>query len=191
MRNYEYDYVITLKHPGYKWFNTMNHLLLLISALVLVYGGLHSAQAITHFLFAGAIAIVWAFIYWYYGKKKDHVVLYRFALVLAAVGWFFLPGNSGWIGFLLLLVALLEKQVKFPQEIGVDISGITFNSFPRKHHPWSSISNVVIKDGLITIDYKNNQLFQKPIEEEVEAGLETEFNSFCKQQLQENEPDVS
>ncbi len=44
---------------------------------------------------------------------------------------------------------------------------------------WDEDNNALIKDGLITIDQKNNNLFQKEIEGYVTAELEKEFNDFC------------
>ncbi|MEY4053376.1 MAG: hypothetical protein RL034_294, partial [Bacteroidota bacterium] len=39
------------------------------------------------------------------------------------------------------------------------------------------------KDGLLTLDYKNNTLFQKQIESSVEKELEDAFNLFCQERL--------
>jgi len=49
---------------------------------------------------------------------------------------------------------------------------------------WNEVNNVLIKDGLITIDQKNNKLFQKEIDAGVSLQVENEFNAFCKHQLQ-------
>jgi hypothetical protein len=38
---------------------------------------------------------------------------------------------------------------------------------------------VVLKDDLLTIDYKTNKLFQREIDPGTEASVEKEFNSFC------------
>ncbi|HKG67554.1 MAG TPA: hypothetical protein VKA92_01705, partial [Segetibacter sp.] len=48
---------------------------------------------------------------------------------------------------------------------------------------WNEINNALIKDGLITIDLKNNKLFQKEIDGHVSADIEKEFNDFCKQHI--------
>jgi hypothetical protein len=48
---------------------------------------------------------------------------------------------------------------------------------------WNEINNAVIKDGFLTIDQKNNKLFQKEIEGDVSADIETEFNEFCRHQI--------
>jgi len=40
-----------------------------------------------------------------------------------------------------------------------------------------------LKDGLLTIDFKDNKLFQKEIEEQVSPVLDSEFNEFCRSKL--------
>ena len=82
-------------------------------------------------------------------------------------------------GDIIRLAGLLEKQVKFPQEIGFSEDEISFNTLPRKVLKWNEINNALIKDGLITIDQKNNKLFQREIEGYVSADIEKEFNAFC------------
>jgi hypothetical protein len=42
---------------------------------------------------------------------------------------------------------------------------------------------MLIKDDYITIDFKNNQLIQKQINEAVSDSVMHEFNSFCDTQL--------
>ena len=85
-----------------------------------------------------------------------------------------------------MIAALFERQVKFPYEIAVDPAGIVINTFPKKHIPWSAIQNLMIKDDYITIDFKNNSLIQKQINEPVSDAITSEFNSFCKDQIDAN-----
>jgi hypothetical protein len=48
---------------------------------------------------------------------------------------------------------------------------------------WNEVNNVILKDGLLTIDFKNNKLFQQLILNSDEDINEKEFNDFCRQQL--------
>jgi len=79
--------------------------------------------------------------------------------------------------------AVIEKQVKFPEEIAFDNDEVVMNSFPKKRYSWDAFENVVLKDGLLTLDYKKNTLFQKQIESAVEKEDETAFNVFCQERL--------
>jgi hypothetical protein len=118
-------------------------------------------------------------------KRRNGFSYFRLALLIASVGWFLGAERNIWMGILYAIAGLFEKQVKFPQEVGVSKDEIVFNSFPKRKLQWNEVSNVLIKDGVITIDQKNNKLFQKEINEGVSLHVENEFNEFCRQQLDE------
>ena len=62
-----------------------------------------------------------------------------------------------------------------------DSSLIRQKNFPWKKYHWSELSNVIIKDNLLTIDFKSNKLMQGEIvSHEIN---ETEFNAFAKRNL--------
>jgi hypothetical protein len=115
-------------------------------------------------------------------EKKGRPSLYRIALLLGAWGIFLQPYLS-WLAFIYVAAAVIEKQVKFPEEIAFDNDEVVINSFPKKRYPWDAFENVVLKDGLLTLDYKKNTLFQKQIESAVEKEDEAAFNVFCQERL--------
>lgn len=53
----------------------------------------------------------------------------------------------------------------------------------QKEVNWDEVNNVILKDGLLTIDFKNNKLFQHIILNSDEDISEKEFNDFCEEQL--------
>jgi hypothetical protein len=72
------------------------------------------------------------------------------------------------------------------QEIGFAKTHIIFNGLWNRKHDWAEISNIVLKDGILTIDFKNNRLFQKEtddLDDDDYDGEEDEFNEFCQEQL--------
>lgn len=107
---------------------------------------------------------------------------FRLALVFAAWGWYLQP-NGLFPALVYLLAAFLEGQVKFPQEVAFDPTEVVVNSFPKKHYQWSELANVVLKDNLLTIDFKNNKLVQKETDGSISAREEEEFNDFCRKWL--------
>ena len=42
---------------------------------------------------------------------------------------------------------------------------------------------MILKFGVLTIDFKNNKIIQGEVNDDVPLQVETEFNVFCKQQL--------
>ena len=78
----------------------------------------------------------------------------------------------------------MEYQAKYPLEIGFSNDEIVLNTLFKKIYRWPDLNNVVLKDGLLTMDFKNNRLFQKVAfdEDEMDAD-EAEFNAYCQRQL--------
>ena len=48
---------------------------------------------------------------------------------------------------------------------------------------WSEIANVLLKDGLLTVDFMNNKLFQKLVDDGENEASEEEFNEWCSGHL--------
>ena len=59
---------------------------------------------------------------------------------------------------------------------------IVYPSFPATTFLWNQVSNVVLKDSVLTIDLKTNKLIQVVIEEGADEVEEEEFNRFCQEQ---------
>lgn len=66
--------------------------------------------------------------------------------------------------------------------ISVTKKKIVYYTVPRKNITWEELSNIMVKDGLLTIDFKNNKLLQNETEGD-DYFNEKEFNEFCRQQL--------
>jgi len=184
----EFDFIVSLQRPDFKKYDTITFLLLLAAIFVFLFYLLVDDNH--PWLYAVSIIIVIGrMIYNFYRRKKGEYSDHRISFLVACVTFFFIPSKSFIvIGIALLygVLALLERQIKFPEEIGFNKSGITINTLFKKHYEWNIINNIVLKDGLLTIDYKNNKIFQKEIEEEITSVLEKEFNEFCRLQLVAN-----
>jgi hypothetical protein len=115
-------------------------------------------------------------------KKKKTEMMLTYLVAIAAV--FFLP-FPGKIAY--LLIAFSGYLSTRPEEIGFSEDRIVFKSFFSKTISWSSLNNALIKDGILTLDYKNNKLFQAETDDDEENEeyevSEEEFNAFCAQQL--------
>jgi hypothetical protein len=124
--------------------------------------------------------ICWIFCF--FQAKRGVLPYYRLGLLIASWGWFLQP-NGLIIAGIFLIGALFERQVKFPYEIAFDPAGIVINTFPKKHYPWGYVENAIIKDDLMTLDFKDNKLIQKQINEPVSSTITNEFNAFCAEQI--------
>jgi len=173
-----YDFLITLKKPDYGIVDQVSQLMYLFALLVFgLYYYHYPKNNAAYLYFSAGIIIFWIFAI--IKKRKTGHAFFRSGLLISAAGWFLVPQRNIWMGILYAVAGMLEKQVKFPQEIGFSEDEITFNGFQKKILKWDEVNNALIKDGLITIDQKNNKLLQKEIEGYVTAAIEKEFNDFC------------
>ena len=114
-------------------------------------------------------------------KKKK--VYYSRALLIAALVWMKMPYYQ-WLCFAFIILALLEYQAKYAIEIGFSDTEIKINSLLKKKYHWSDFNNIVLKDGLLTLDFANNKVLQREVEDdEDDEADEDEFNDYCKKQL--------
>ena len=88
-----------------------------------------------------------------------------------------------WIALLCFLLATLYLLAKRPLLVSILKERVSYPSFPKKKISWSELNNIMLKDGLMTIDFKNNKFIQQPVDETKTAVNEKEFNDFCKEQL--------
>ena len=91
-----------------------------------------------------------------------------------AMGWGFVLNVLLWFLYLIarrrLIITISKEEVRYP-------------SFPVKKISWDQISNLILKDDILTIDLKNNKIYQHFVKDADQLVQEEEFNEFCKVQL--------
>jgi hypothetical protein len=108
------------------------------------------------------------------------------AFFWSLVGWLVL----GYILFPLILVTLglMQLFLRKKFEFRFNRQEILLKAFFERRIKWWSLENVVLKDALLTLDFKNNKILQSEILfEESNVPDEKEFNEFCRSQLKEHE----
>jgi len=127
-----------------------------------------------------AIAVFSALIAFYSKYKSERSPLTGAFFVLS-LAWiladYWVVGLLNFL-FMILHIAALQKPI-----VSVSESQVIYPSFPRKKIDWQELSNLMIKDGLLTIDFKNNRIIQQYIADRSSTINEKEFNDFCQQQL--------
>jgi hypothetical protein len=82
-----------------------------------------------------------------------------------------------------LLMGFLYKFSLQPLKIVFTRAKVIKVNFPKRQFDWSSFSNVVLKDNMLTIDFDNNKLLQAEIEPSQNID-EAQFNLFSKTQIE-------
>jgi hypothetical protein len=87
------------------------------------------------------------------------------------------------IAIVILLLGLFEYLVNKDIDCAINHHGITLHTIPIKKYEWKDLNNVLIENGIFTIDQTNNKLFQIDISEEVIPFQKDEFKAFVSSQL--------
>lgn len=158
-------------------------LLCLLSAAVFIQLQLRAGTRFILFgVAAGLIVLGLIWVYFQYRRRRIFIPYSRI-LTVAAIAWFAVP-SIPWVGALVLLLALLERPAKLPLEIGFSDDRIVFNTLFKRRFQWQDFNNIVLKDGLLTLDFKNNKLFQKQtVDDDEDDADEDEFNAYCRLRL--------
>jgi len=170
--------VIPLKNNNAKGFDTISLLLLAISYGCFLYKAIMQYNLVEIMVFglAGAVSGIG-----YYNIKQGRWPLNYSYLIfgVAGIGWFYQGGIGFAIGVLLILAGMLRVRIKHTPTVTATADGVAIQNIFTKHYTWAELGNVIIKDGLLTVDCKNNRLFQKETSEDITEQDEAKFNEFC------------
>jgi hypothetical protein len=113
-------------------------------------------------------------------KKNKEIVF-----LTAAPGIFFYWIFTGYWGIGLIMLSLFGLYLVSKRKLIVNVEHdkIIYPAFPKRTITWDELNNVILKDGLLTIDFKNDKLIQAAI-----INTETnekDFNDFCNLQLKQ------
>lgn len=102
-------------------------------------------------------------------------------VVPVCIGW--LNVGYWWVGIVMWPISLLAQIASNDKKIEFNSKEIKLASPFGKIFIWQELQNIVLKDGLLTLDFKNNKLLQTPILNELTEAETKQFNDFCNQLL--------
>ena len=106
--------------------------------------------------------------------------------VLLAIGAVvsFMALRSFTFSILVFLAGFLTKKIYTEPAVTISSEGIQLKKMSGSPvHAWSEFNNIILKDNLLTLDFKNNYLLQlaiSPVENQVDEKL---FNAFCTNRI--------
>lgn len=178
-----YNFVVVLKNKNKRAVQLTGILLSALAIFLFLYRSFQESGTLINLLPFSILLIL--FIWSVTQIRKKENVHFFLLLVFAGFGLISIEPYN-WIGFIYLIMAYLEKYALLASEIGFSRDHIRFNGWPEKKYPWSAFTNVMLKDGILTMDFRNNKLFQKETDDTEDPeydGSEEEFNQFCADQL--------
>jgi uncharacterized membrane protein len=176
------QYELILKNEKAKFYQSSMLLIILLSILSFIFLAYYTNDLDSRRRLAvAAIAIILYLIFDQLTKNRYNLKLKPIALIYAFYTFirtgYYIPAIALLILMLFYYLSIRELIVKVNKQM------IYYPSFPKKEFNWNQLNNVLLKDEILTIDFKNNKLFQQNIDPHLSRVNEAEFNEFCKQQL--------
>lgn len=182
-RNKVHDYVVVLSNPNLALIEKTGWLLSSLAAAIIIINLFITPNSWLLYL---CLAITLFFgISNYIDKRKNKAIKFKPLLITAGIGLVMLT-DSGPANVLFLIIGLIEGFFLHKTEIGFSQNEIVILRLWKERVAWQDLNNVIIKDGMLTIDFKNNRLVQAPTDDEEDDEYDVdddEFNAFCREQL--------
>jgi hypothetical protein len=176
-----YDYVVTLKRENAHKTDLVSLLLLIFSLLAFSFVQIRNGMNLL--LCLGIAVILSGLLVNLRSARKNKEMRFRYWLFATGICWIGMPYLQ-WLIIPFFVMAMMEAQAKYPLEIGFYSEGVVLNSLFNKKFPWSSLQSVILKDGLLTLDFINNKLIQKEVlDDDDPDAREDEFNDYCRSKL--------
>ncbi len=179
MQTQQFD--IEIKNEKIKTYRTITLLIVVLNTLFFIYLLPDFAQRKSALASLTFIVLYTGYRFYISNKKKKSFYFDEWIFFLLMILWSdnFLIAFLNMICFLLYTISIQKIIYHF------DASRISQKNFPWKKYEWNKISNVILKDNLLTIDYKNNKLFQAEI---ANTDInQTQFNAFAEEQLKKSD----
>lgn len=179
------QFVFTLKDNNQKAFNTFFwflYFLHLIAVSFIITNTKDPRQKIFALVFFILLILFTAIFY----LLKKNIKLFNYQLLIFVLMVLCWPLQAAWLPAIVVIAVILFalKVLKVKNMAVFTMENVIIKrSLFKKVYLWPVIENVVLKDGLLSVDLKNNQLIQlEPLATDTLID-EQLFNQFCRQQL--------
>lgn len=175
---------LLLKNEKLKQYNVFA--LFIIAGNIILFGSiaLSAPDKTSRLIAVAGILLVLPVLLWNIIKPQPAKFRYPKELLLLEIVVLHMVLLFWWAAAITLLLGLLYTIAKRKLAVAVEMAGISYPSFPKRRITWPELNNVVLKDGLLTLDFRNNKLIQVPVAESATTTVdEKEFNEFCSKQL--------
>jgi hypothetical protein len=181
-----YDYVVVLRNDHIHFIEKTGWLLTFLIIMLLVFSIYTTANSTL--LYVCLIITLSLFISNWIEKRKKKNILFKPILITGGLGLSIASSLPVIIGILIIISGLIEKIILQKREFGFSKNIIQENGIFGKKINWGELNRVILKDDILTIDYKNNKLIQVHTDNEDDDDYEVEadeFNAYCQNRLGE------
>jgi len=181
-----YDYVVVLRNDHIQFIEKTSWLLTFLIIMLLVFSIYTTANSTL--LYVCLIITLSLFISNLIEKRKKKNIVFKPILITGGLGLSIASSLPVIIGILIIISGLIEKIILQKREFGFSKNIIQENGIFGKKINWGELNRVILKDDILTIDYKNNKLIQVYTDNEDDDDYEVEadeFNAYCQNRLGE------
>ena len=178
---------LVLKNEKRGLYKRITLFILILNFIFFIYGAIATNQQAERkwFIFGAVVILLSIFISWYrntqYSPLTTHHSLYSAIYAAVIFSWILL--KNYWLALAHLILLLLYLSANRNKIIRFMAAHIFLPGRPGKKIEWKDVTNVVLKDGMLSLDFKNNRLMQAPILENWTREEEQAFNAFCYDQI--------
>ena len=173
---------ISLKNEKLTTYNSLSKLIIFIFFVLFCYLAIFSELRHIRIKSIGTIILLSiCFGLQFYFRSSKYSFSHRPFFFIIILAWINI--EYYWMAGITLLFDIFSKITTRNLEVAFTKNDIQYPSFPIKKIKWDEVAQVILKDGLLTIDFKSNKIIQQTIDEIKTPVDEKEFNDFCRQQL--------
>ena len=176
------EYEIVLKNDKVKLYNRFAIFIFILNAVAIIYflySGYGKIKQSSNGFMALLLLINAVLIYIIASFKKKKQLAFLSLAIGISLYWILI--GYWWISLIIILFFYLYSLSKRKLKVSF-ADQIIYPSIPARVIQWNELNNVILKDGLLTIDFKNNKIIQQLIKHSNHVN-EKEFNEFCREQL--------
>lgn len=171
-------FVIEIPNEKASTYRIVTLIVLLLNFFVFGFVFMHASSSLSEAAAIGGLLVNGiGCIYYLLNKRHLKAPFTEIIFFINAILWLL------WANYILAMLMIVFSLLSFYANKKIRIlftdEGIIYPSFPVKKYSWSETEQVIWKDDILTIDLKNNKLFQLNIET-VPPGFDINtFNAFC------------
>ena len=121
-------------------------------------------------------------------KALEIIILILMLIYSAYKKWYLPVGYSSTALIGIILAYYFEKNNKKDKIASFNEKGIKIPGLGRHSNaPWSEIKNIILKNNILTIDFRNNKLYQAQLSKNNSLLDHNEFIQFAKDKISKNE----
>ena len=177
-------FIITLRNEKEKLYHKLAGLIFIFNGALIAYSLVSQKLNRTQISIAIAsltLVLITLFISLAIPKHSRREYFSLLAYFTSGIFWTY--QGYWWISLIMLALVMLYYIAKRILRVSILENEIIYPTWPERKISWKELNNIILKDSILTIDFKNNKIIQQSVDEQKTTVNEKEFNEFCKQQL--------